>query len=135
MSADLTLFDTDGPSWIGREPVLGGDVRWPGDTSTVDVTPSAGARWHDPATSWQAAASISRQALKDSNLWVLGAVHQLGPCRDADVEALAREQRVKWSAERLRSARAWLVEHGYVQRAGTGLSPRLRPCNLWEVTS
>jgi hypothetical protein len=93
----------------------------------------AHARASDPVESHRAAASISPNHLAASAAWVLGALQRIGPCSDAQLEAEGRRQNVRWEPQRLRSARAFLVDVSLVERVGTGKSPKGRDCAIWAV--
>ncbi|KMY23297.1 hypothetical protein ACU19_04800 [Actinobaculum suis] len=99
--------------------------------------PAAYARRNDPVTSWQAAASLSDDAVSGSQQWVLGTLREGGP---ATVEQLCRGIPreggfPKWTEQRIRSACSELEKCGLTFRySEDGVSRRGRKCTVWAAS-
>lgn len=81
---------------------------------TLPLFPHAHARRSDPPTSHEAAASLTPEALQDSQKAVLEMLERYGPRTDTDLVALVRD----YSSSRVRTARAELVTLGRVADSG-----------------
>lgn len=102
-----------------------------------DLQPTAGARWSDDRESWDAARSLSRDALRESTLWVLNLLRSCPRAwSDEEIEVDARCCDRPWSPQRLRSARADLVKFGLVEWTGEyDTTARKRRCKTWRAVA
>ena len=93
------------------------------------------ARKSDPDTSHDAAASISEEALTDSQLIVQWILSNYGPMTDEQIAwwYKDREFAKSVSPSGLRSRRSELVRWGLVERCGTGKTASGRDCAIWKV--
>lgn len=97
----------------------------------LNLSDSARARATDPATSHEAAASVSWSAKADSQRVVLAALKVAGePITDEQIISRAIAH---FSPSRLRTARAELVAAGVVVQAGFGVTSRGRKCAKWRL--
>jgi hypothetical protein len=100
--------------------------------SLFDQRPRA--RWSDPLTSHQAAASVTR--MRRSQAAVLAVLREEGPATDEEIAARYRTPpRPMQSPSGLRTRRAELVEAGLVRDSGERRRlPSGRLGIVWEVT-
>lgn len=90
-------------------------------------------RWHDPATSHAAGASVNLYA---SEAYALGLLAEIGASTDERLCAVAASRGAKWTAQRLRSARAALVLAGRVVRVEPdGKTVTGRAARRWRAVS
>lgn len=117
----------------GLVSVGGIDYLCPNCHSKPDRLESAHARKSDPVQSHIAAASVK---VSTSEEFVLGCMKDLGkPVLDEDLIAYIRETYpdTNYTDSRIRTARAKLIEKGFVRFAGMGRSKRDKPSALHEV--
>ena len=89
------------------------------------------ARRTDPITSHEAADSND---VTRSIGWVLSLLHNVGPLADHEIEAAARRRDVRFTGQRLRTARAALVRQGKVTDSGeTRLTLNGRRAQVWQL--
>jgi hypothetical protein len=99
---------------------------------TEDLQPSAGARWSDPESSWQAARKVN---VVKSTAYTLALLQELGPCTSEVLERAATARGCQWREQRIRSALADLVRMGKAVRVlPDGLTSSKRPARRWAVT-
>ena len=95
----------------------------------------ARARRTDPETSHEAAASITHRRINRSESLVSMVLRGLGEGTDLQIEQAARLRGSDDTPQRLRSARAKLVEFGLAEWTGEhGLSPTGKRARIWRVT-
>lgn len=126
-----TQDTTDAPGSYGDEPALGGDVRKSVERAGGEgVTPSAGARWSDPATSHDTARTVN---VVKSTAYVLALLHELEPCTAEDLERAAAARGAQWRPSRIRSALADLVRlERAVRVLPNGVTSTGRPARRWR---
>ncbi|MBE6483651.1 MAG: hypothetical protein E7Z96_02550 [Actinomycetaceae bacterium] len=93
------------------------------------------ARTSDPVTSWEAAQAISDGQMRASEQAVLSALRTGGAMTDPQIADYVISHGGRWSAQRLRSARADLVRAGLVTPAGV-VRPEGSPrrYTIWAAT-
>lgn len=97
--------------------------------------PVAHARRGDPATSRDAAASLSADRLRASQQEVLAILREYGPLTDTGIAVAAHAERVAQSPSGLRTRRAELVALGKVADSGRREQlPTGRNSIVWTVT-
>lgn len=130
MSLQPALFDTDGPSPGGREPVTSD-----GRGEAPSLVTGAPSRWDSPSTSYAAGASIRTEHIHASMAYVLGLIAEIGPTTDDRLCAVAAQRGSRWTAQRLRTARSELVRRGRVLEADrNGTTSTGRRAKRWSVT-
>jgi hypothetical protein len=109
-------------------------------TTVAELTPpvhstfgedSPRARRTDPITSHEAADSND---VTRSIGWVLSLLHNVGPLADHEIEAAARRRDVRFTGQRLRTARAALVRQGKITNSGDSrTTPNGRRAVVWGL--
>jgi hypothetical protein len=91
------------------------------------------ARLDDPLTSHYAADMNDTAGSRRAVLLILQAYRK--PLADFEIERIHKDAGGKYTGQRLRTARAELVECGIVSKAGQTTTPHDRRCLLWTMTS
>jgi len=104
---------------------------WPEGGSRYYKDPRKMARRSDPATSFQAAASVD---LTNGQKIVMAAFRVRNQMTDDELVNLVAELRLKLSPSGCRSRRKELVERGILRDSGVkALTPHKRTTTVWEI--
>jgi hypothetical protein len=94
------------------------------------------ARTTDPATSFEAAASLTLPHITKMQQNILAIVREHGPVSDTAIEALYMDRHWPWvpTGQALRSRRAELVKRGLISASGDyGETPSGRRTQKWQM--
>lgn len=99
---------------------------------TLFDSPAAHARATDPATSHEAAASISRAHVTAAQDAILISLRMRGPMTDEAIYEVVSKL-IQISPSGCRTRRAELVDAGKVIATGFGETARGRKCQIWSA--